>query len=293
MIDDLRSMAIFAETVRLGSFRAAAQSLELSPSVVSYHISQLEQRLGNALLYRSTRSLKLTHEGEQLFESAEQMLELAREGLEKVQPQSGSPSGRLKLALPSVLIRSPWTRKVADFARRYPDIELQISSTDERQNIVQEGVDLAFRIGTMEDSAIKFRRLGNIERKLVCSADYYRQHTTPKTPRDLSEWQWIRLSMLPRERTLKTPGRKAVTVQFKNCVSVNSVELMTQFCRFGLGVATPPSFLVEAAINEGELVELLPGWSVDPIPVYAVWPENVSAHSNAKLLLKYLIDEPD
>ncbi|NIB41741.1 LysR family transcriptional regulator [Pseudomaricurvus alkylphenolicus] len=286
-------MAIFAETVRLGSFRAAAQSLDLSPSVVSYHISQLEQRLGNALLYRSTRSLKLTHEGEQLFESAEQMLELARTGLAKVQPQADVPSGRLKLALPSVLIRSPWARKVADFAHQYPGIELQISSTDERQNIVQEGVDLAFRIGAMEDSAIKSRRLGNIERKLVCSADYYHRHTPPKTPRDLSDWQWIRLSMLPRERTLKKPGRKPVTVQFVNCVSVNSVELMTQFCRFGLGVATPPDYLVDEAITESELVELLPDWSVDPIPVYAVWPENVSAHSNAMLLLKSLIDKPD
>ena len=293
MIDDLRSMAIFAETVRLGSFRAAAQSLDLSPSVVSYHISQLEQRLGNALLYRSTRSLKLTHEGEQLFESAEQMLELARAGMAKVQPQTDTPTGRLKLALPSVLIRSPWARKVADFARRYPGIELQISSTDERQNIIQEGVDLAFRIGAMQDSAIKSRRLGKIERKLVCSADYYRRHTAPKTPRDLSDWQWIRLSMLPRERTLKKSGRKPATVQFENCVSVNSVELMTQFCRFGLGVATPPGFLVNDALAEGELVELLPDWSVDSIPVYAVWPENVSVHSNAMLLLRHFVDKFD
>lgn len=106
MIDDLRAMAIFAQTIKQGSFRGAAKTLKLSPSVVSYHISQLEKRIGSALIYSSTRNLSLTHEGSLLYQHAQQMMDAARQGLSMVSAQQSLLSGKLTISLPSALTRA-------------------------------------------------------------------------------------------------------------------------------------------------------------------------------------------
>ena len=105
MIDELRAMAIFAETVKQGSFRGAAKVLHLSPSVISHHVSTLEKKVGTALIYRSTRKLSLTHEGEVLYKHASIMLEQAQTGLSKIIPDTLEPTGKLTITMPSVLSR--------------------------------------------------------------------------------------------------------------------------------------------------------------------------------------------
>lgn len=291
MIDDLRAMAIFAETIRQGSFRAAADSLGLSPSVVSYHITRLEERIGTALIYRSTRKLSLTTKGEVLYLHARQMLEMAQSGLNKVTPDQETARGKLRLTLPSVLTRAPITTRIADFVKRYPQVALEVICTDERQDLIEQGIDLAIRVGQMEDSTLKARQIGEIPRRLVCAPEYLRQQTSPGGPGDLSHWQWIKLAMLPDSRTLIGPDNTPVECTFSPHTVVNTVELMTQFCIHGLGLATPPDFLIEPALKTGALVEPLPGWRVAPIPVYAVWPANVSESSNTRLLLNTLESE--
>jgi len=288
MIDELRAMAIFAETIRQGSFRAAADTLGLSPSVVSYHITQLETRIGTALIYRSTRKISLTAEGEVLYQHAQQMLEVAQIGLSKVTPDQEVAKGRLRITFPSVLTRAPITASIAGFVKRYPQIELQVVCTDERQDLIEQGIDLAIRVGGMEDSALKAKQIGEIPRRLVCAPEYLRQQLPPSEPQQLNRWQWIKLAMLPDSRTLIGPDNTQVDCAFSPHTVVNTVELMTQFCIHGLGLATPPDFLVEQALKAGELVEPLPGWRVSPIPVYAVWPANVTEGSNTRRLLRWL-----
>lgn len=301
MIDDLRAIAIFAETVRQGSFRGAAKVLGLSPSVVSYHISQLEKHIGNALIYRSTRKISLTHEGETLYQHALDMLDAAQLGLSKVTPDNYQPSGKLLITLPSVLSHCAISEKIASFVKQHPQIDLNVLCTDTRQNLIEEGIDLAIRAGSMEDSALKSRCIGALQRRLVCSWDYWQQATKESqsqclddkhlTPKDLTHWQWIKLAMLPNSRSLTGPEGETVTIEFTSQTTVNNVELMTQFCRHGLGLATPPAFLVNKDIQAGTLVEVLPDWQVEPIPLYAVWPANVSINSNAKHFLNYLTDQ--
>ncbi len=291
MIDELRAMAIFAETVRQGSFRGAARALGLSPSVVSYHVSQLEKQIGTALIYRSTRKLSLTHEGQVLYQHTQQMLAAAQQGLSEVSADSTEPSGKLTITLPSALSRSPLAMQLAGFIKRYPQVELNVLCTDERQNLIEQGIDLAIRAGGLEDSGLKTRRIGHVARTLVCAPEYLAGKAVPQTPAQLDEHPWIRLAMLADRRTLVGPQGQAVDIRFAAQTTVNSVELMTQFCIQGLGVATPPDFLVEDALAAGQLVELLPEWSVQTMPLYALWPANVAANANARRLLAYL-DEP-
>jgi len=290
MIDNMRAIAIFAEVAKKGSFRAASRSLQLAPSVVSYHVNQLEASLGNALLYRSTRKLSLTHEGQVLYQYASKMIDAAQHGLSAVTAGNPIPVGSLRVTLPTALIQASVTREIARFSKLFPGIEMQINYTDTHLDLVANGIDLAIRAGEMGDSNLKSRRLGAIARKLVCSPDYYSTHPVPTGPRDLKFWNWIRLEMLPDTRRFQR-DKKSRQVKMKTHVSVDSVEAMSQLCRYGLGLATPPDYLVAAAIANNELIEVLPEWQVEPILIYAVWHGNVTKNSNIRRLLDFLIND--
>lgn len=288
LIDDLRAMAIFAETIKQGSFKGAANKLNLSPSVVSYHVSQLEARVGNALIYRSTRKLSLTSEGEVLFRHAETMLGAAELGLGLVSANRETPSGVLRITVPTSLTRGALATRLAAFKLAFPDIELIVTYTDTRQDLIEGAIDLAVRVGRMGDSALMARHIGEMERKLVCSPAYYEAQPKPEKPEDLGGWDWIRHSMLPGKRTL-VKGEEHVSLHFSSSISVNNVDAMAQLSLQGLGLSTPPVSFVEHMIESGDLVEVLPNWTVESIPIYAVWPGNVSSASNAKLLLNHLL----
>ena len=288
MIDDLRAIAIFAEMARQGSFRGAAKVLGLSPSVVSYHVSQLEKHVGTALVYRSTRKLSLTHEGEILYQHARDMLASASEGLSKISTENNEPGGKLTITLPSALTRAPINREIAEFCKLHRGIELHILYTDVRQDLIANGIDIAIRVGDMMDSSLKSKRIGQVERKLVCSPDYWTQQVEPNHPQDLASWHWIKLAMLPSSRSLINADKQSEQITFNSQVTVDNVEAMAQFCILGLGLATPPDFLVEEPLASGTLVEVLQEWRVEPIPLYAVWHANASGNSNIRRLLNYL-----
>ena len=288
MIDDLRAMAIFAEMARQGSFRGAAKVLGLSPSVVSYHVSQLENHVGTALVYRSTRKLSLTYEGEILYQHARDMLTSAREGLSKVSTDNKEPSGKLTVTLPSALTRAPVNCEIAEFCKLHRGIDVHILYTDVLQDLIANGIDIALRVGDMIDSSLKSKRIGQVDRKLVCSPDYWAQQVEPNHPQDLASWHWIKMAMLPSSRSLTNANKQSEQIIFDSQLTVDNVEAMTQFCILGLGLATPPDFLVEEPLASGTLVEVLQDWQVEPIPLYAVWHANASSNSNIRRLLNYL-----
>ena len=130
--------------------------------------------------------------------------------------------------------------------------------------------------------------IGQVERKLVCSPDYRAQSGKPIHPQDLATWHWIKLAMLPNHRRLVNASQHIEQINFNSHVTVDNVEAMTQFCLLGLGVATPPAFLVDEPLINGTLIQLLPKWQVEPIPLYAVWHANASGNSNIRRLLNHL-----
>lgn len=158
MIDELRQIFIFAKTVDHGSFRAAAKALRLSPSVVSHHVGQLEQSLGTALLYRSTRKLSLTPDGERLLSAAHTMIEAVEAGVQDIANQTRHVSGILRLTVPAVLGQSDLTDQFARFAVAYPQVRIDIDYSDSRRDIIGDGYDVAIRIGDLEDSSLKFTK---------------------------------------------------------------------------------------------------------------------------------------
>lgn len=171
----------------------------------------------------------------------------------------------------------------------HPCLNLKLFYTDNKQDLIHKGIDLAFRAGEMNDSNLMCKRIGEINRKLVCSYNYFKENKNPTTPLDLAKWNWIKLDMLPNHRTLINSDGEKYEITFESNISVNNVEAMTQLCINDEGIATPPDFLIEREIKNNVLVELLPSWKVEPIPLYAVWPSNIFQNSTAKRLLDFLI----
>ncbi|WP_185843477.1 LysR family transcriptional regulator [Pseudoalteromonas luteoviolacea] len=288
MIDDLKSIAIFATVVEQGSFRGAARKLKLSPSVVSYHITALEKKLDAALLYRSTRKLSLTSQGRKLQKVSETMLYTVEQGLLSISEQNETLSGKLTISLPTALTRSYYSRSLANFCKQHPSLKVDIIYSDIFENLIEKGIDIAIRAGELPSSDLKSKRLGQIERKLVCHPKLLEQQTPPKQPQDLIQIPWVKLSSLPAKRRLTHPIHESVEIEFIHNVSVNSVEGMTQLCIDGLGAATPPAYLVSDYLNTGALIELIPDWRVSPIPVFAIWPNNAMKKSATMRLVAHL-----
>jgi DNA-binding transcriptional LysR family regulator len=291
MINELKAMAIFVEVIKKGSFRAAAKTLELSPSVVSYHVAGLEERVGTALLYRSTRKLSLTSEGEVLYDKANQMMLAAEQGLSLLSNQQHQPAGNVCVSLPSALSDSPINQTIAKFALQFPKIKLTLNYSDDQKDLIGKGVDLAIRAGSLKDSTLKSRSLGEIERRLVCSPEYLKSKTSPFHPSELSEWDWIGLEQLPARRVLSKNKSESFEVNFDKRIIVDCVEAMSQFCQSGLGLATLAEYQANQLIEQGELVEVLPDWRVESIPLYLVWPDNVSEFSATRRLIRFLVNE--
>lgn len=293
MIDQLRALALFAKTVECGSFRAAAGELGLSPSVVSHQISQLETQLGVALLYRSTRRLSLTHEGEKLFTSAQTMLEAAQDGLNRIARHTAEPSGRLSVTAPATFARHPLVQDIAAFTRAYPKVALAIRFSDLQQDLIAEGIDLAIRVGTLPDSSLKAKKISTVVRKLVAAPAYLAQRNVSEKrelsdPEELRDWDWLGLSMRPDYKLFANDRGETRRIEFQPHITTDSVDAVCQLATAGLGLATPPDFLADPEIAAGHLVELLPQWSVDSLPVYAVWPPNAPRESLTHRFIRFL-----
>ncbi len=284
MINELKAMAIFAEVVKNGSFNKAAKLLTLSPSVVSYHITQLEKKTGSALLYRSTRKLTLSHEGEVFYQQVLQMLAAANKGMNLLAESQNEPAGKITLSLPTALSISPINDVIAEFATKHPKVTINLHFSDSNSDNIDDKVDLIIRAGQLKDSDLKAVQLGMIKRQLVCSPDYYQKHIPPTVPTDLTTWLWLKLAQLPNKRTFLSSS-SSQEVEFNSQISVNSVEAIYQYCLRGNGLAVLAKSQVHADLESGKLIPVLPHWQVESLPLYALWPNNLKETSVTKILL--------
>lgn len=286
MLDHLRSLAVFAKVVELGSFRAAARALSLSPSVVSHHVSELERRLSLPLLYRSTRRLALTPDGEQLVVAARAMVDAAEQGLDALSGHGHTPTGALRVTAPAFLAETRFSADLAAFSAACPKVSLTVSFTDAPRDLLRDGFDLALRIGRLADSTHKTRKLADMRRLLVGSPGYVGARKPPKAPRDLETWDFMQLSSRPPELTLTAPGRRApVVIAFTPKLAVDSAAALRELAIAGAGLVTLPEVTVRADVASGRLVEVLPTWQAAVLGVYAVWPSNAQ---RAGLTLRFV-----
>lgn len=289
MIDQLRQMAIFAKTIDHGSFRGAAKELRLSPSVVSHHISQLEEHLGVALMYRSTRKLTLTPQGERLLNATRNMLEAAEGEFLEISSSANEPSGALRLTAPSVSSQSQLIDAIAAFSKTYPRIRLSLDFSDSRRDLIDDGFDIAIRMGFDAKNSATSRVLFHVERKLVASKKYLSSRPTISTPKQLQDWEWLGLSPVQNVPLSFRKGRaRPVTIKPEILLSSNDAQALYRLARAGAGLAILPEFLARDDNKTGEIIYVLPEWQVKAIDAYAVWPANAPKNGLVRLLLDEL-----
>lgn len=288
MIDKLRSIAIFSTVVDQGSFRAAALHLGLAPSRVSEVVSGLEKELGVTLLYRSTRQISLTNEGRHLHAKAEDMLRAAEEGLDAINPHSKEPSGALRITAPAFVAQTNLMDSFSQFSATYPKVDLNFDFSDRPSALIRDGFDVAIRAGWLTDSDLMARTIGRVERFLVASPGYVAQMPPPAHPKDLEAWQWIRFVMRANQTELTSDGGETVTVLGKSRISVNAAEALYEFAARGMGLSAIPEHLACRGFDRGDLVHVLPKWSLQPLGLHAVWPNQVRKENLTMTFVRFL-----
>lgn len=288
MIDRLRQMAIFAKTIDHGSFRGAAAELNLSPSVVSHHISQLEEHLGVALIYRSTRKLTLTREGERLLAATRKMLEAVEGELLALSGSSAEPSGELRVTLPSVLSQSVLTDHLAAFSKAYPKIQLTLDYSDTRRELIDDGFDFAIRMKPNAKTSATSRKLFKTRRRLVSSPAYIADQAKADRPDALLTWDWLVLSPVRSIPLVFQNGSETIRIRPETRVFTSDARALYRLARAGAGLALVPEFLAEEDVAAGRMDYVLPEWELPPIDVFAVWPSNAPKHGLIHLALNAL-----
>ncbi|MEO0752798.1 MAG: LysR family transcriptional regulator [Pseudomonadota bacterium] len=282
-------MAIFAKVIDHGSFRGAARELRLSPSVVSHHITQLEESIGVALLYRSTRKLTLTKEGQRLLIAAQNMLEAVESELVSLSVSANVPSGELRLTLPSVLSASPLVERLAEFANENSRIKLFLDFSDMRLSLIEDGYDIAIRMKPKAKNSATSRKLFSVERKLVASSEYLTNRPSPNQPSDLLGWDWMALTPVQNIPVrFSKQGHEAISFKPEARIFANDAKALFQLVSAGNGLAILPEFLLRQDVQNGRLQYVLTDWSLGSIDIFAEWPANAPKHGLIHLLLNWL-----
>ena len=291
MIEKLRSMAIFAAVVDQTSFRGAAQKLGLAPSRVSEVVSSLEAELGVTLLYRTTRQISLTHEGRLLYEKTQEMLEAAELGLDAISSVSKEPSGSLRVSAPAFVAQTHVMEAFSKFADKYPHVDLTFDFSDEATNLIKDGYDVAIKAGRLTESELLSRKIATTQRILVASPSYASTKEIPSRPEDVEAWDWVGFVMRSGPTLMTGPGGEKVSINGKTRVMVNSVEALYEFTSHGLGVTAIPEHFARRGFERGDLVHILPDWSLSQIGLYALWPNQSRRENLTTLFVRFLARE--
>lgn len=288
MIDHLKQMAIFARVVDEGSFRGAALDLNLSPSRVSETVSELEAYLGTTLLHRTTRKIALTNEGRMFYGRVVDMLHSAEAGLNELNALSQEPVGALRISLPAFLGSGPLTAAVASFTKLHPNVSISVVYSDNRLALLEEGFDMSIRAGWLDDSSMMSRKLGEGQRMLVAGTQYAADRPVPKRPKDMEGWTWIRYKNRPDTMVFSSPKGKQEGVTGHAQIDVDSIDALYHLATKDAGATVLPSFMAQRGLAAGELVQLLPDWSLEPLGIYAVWPDKSRRESLTLSFVRYL-----
>jgi DNA-binding transcriptional LysR family regulator len=293
MLPNLKALGVFAKVAETGSFAQASKALNISAPVVSQHISQLEETLDTALVYRSTRSLTLTDAGQKLARYANDMLDAAESGLETLQSDVREYSGNLSITAPSFLASPGFSKELIAFSEKYPNVNLRISYSTEIVNLIDSGFDMAIRIGNLPDSNLRARKLMDGFAEIFASPDLIEKYGMPSTPQDLinGNYPWL-IPPMWEELCLHRVGdlEDVVNIPLKGRFCLDNGEAEKQLALLGAGIGLLPKMYVEKELNEGSLVQLLPDWISPPVGVYAVWPQNAGSRSLTRLFIEHFLE---
>lgn len=303
-LDRLLAMNVFVNVVECGSFARAAERLDISTSAVSRHVAELEGHLNTRLLNRTTRRLSLTESGQAYFERVLQLLA----DLEEVEAVAGSgaakPKGTIRLTCSINFGIKHLAPAMGVFQSAHPEVLFDISVSDRFVDLVEEGLDLAVRIGDLGNANLIARKIGQMQLTACAAPAYLKAHGTPRHPRELVKHNCLTYEYAPvkhqwtfRERAAGKAGSAAgnraaeeVTVRVSGSVHGNNGELLAAVAADGVGIVFEPDFIVNDYIQSGRLVPILKNWLPAPSSIYAVYPSRRHLSAKVRTFVDFLAE---
>ncbi|RWA71769.1 LysR family transcriptional regulator [Mesorhizobium sp.] len=290
----LDNIAVFVRVVELGNLSAAGRDMRISPAVASNRIKELEKHLGVRLFNRTTRQLMPTEHGTVFYTGAKQVLDAITDAEAAVAALSGQPRGTIKVTAPLGLGRRLIASGIPDFHDKYPDIEVRLRLSDHNVDIMKEGIDVAFRLGIIEDSSLRMRGIMDCERVLVAAPKYLEARGEPVEPQELIGKKHDCLMLRyagTREYvwTLQTPNG-VQKLEVHGPYDTDDGDVLTGWALSGRGIINKPRFEVEPFIRDQRLKVILAKTPPTPVQLAAVYPHKKLQDPKVRLLLDFMAD---
>ncbi|GGW90032.1 LysR family transcriptional regulator [Alteromonas halophila] len=295
-MDKIKALQAFTAVVKTGSFTGAAEYLNTSVQLISKYITQLESQLDVRLLNRTTRRVSVTEPGSTYAKQAQQVLEQLEDMDVMLADAQRSVSGTLKISAPISFASSHFTGLINAFSTAYPRLNIDLQLNDRKVDIVEEGYDLALRIGTLRDSSLVAKRITSISLHVCAAPDYLARLGTPQTPEELKGHHYLRYSLLDDDSQhlhsiLMRHGKKS------GGITCNNGDVLVSLAASGMGIAIQPDFLCANAIRSGALREVLRAYRPPPLGLYALYPHRQLISSKVSQFIqfatRYYTDPPD
>lgn len=271
-MDRLHLMTVYVAVAEEQSFAAGARRLGMSPPAVTRAVTKLEERLGVRLLERTTRHVRVTEAGRRYLDDARRILAELDEADEAAAGSGAAPRGHLSVTAPMLFGRLHVTPGIVDYLQRYPHMEVSALFVDRVVNLVEEGIDVAVRIGELPDSSMRAAPVGQVRRVFVASPAYLARHGAPRTPQELTAHTIVGANgsnVAPEWRFMEQGGAARV-MRMQPRLLVNSNDAVIEAVKLGLGIARLLSYQAAAALASGELQLVLEDYATPPVPIHIV-----------------------
>ncbi len=289
-MEDFAAISAFVRVVEAKSFAAAAAQLGMTPSGVSRAVSRLEESLGARLLYRSTRSLRLTDDGASFHARCKEILADLAEATEALGYAARKPTGKLRIGVPASVGRTVIIPRLAEFEQRYPDIRLELSMCDYPYDLNEEGIDCAVRVGPLEDSSLIARKIGYLRNVIIASPEYLARYGAPQSLDDLKNHRcinYVQPNGRPRQWQFDTPSGQ-VGVDIDAHILINDAESVIQAVVSGLGITQAPHVIASCMLDFGKLELVMTDTISTGKPVWIVYPQKKHLSARVQAFIEWV-----
>ena len=290
-MDRLSNMEAFVQVAASGSFTAAARRLRRSKSLVSRQIAALEGEVGTRLFHRTTRALSLTEEGKAYHERISRILGELDEANLSISRLRETPRGRLRLNAPMSFGFLHLAAAVPDFLARHPEVELDVTMNDRYVDLVEEGFDVAIRLGRLADSSLVARKVAPMRRVICASPGYLDRPGPPPGPEGLRPDRRPAYTLNPPAREWRfVDGSRPIAVAIEGPLRANNGDILRTAAIRGLGIASLPSFIVGNDLRVGALISILEPFIVQDAGVYAVYPHSRHLSPKVRAFVDFMVE---
>lgn len=291
-MDQLSAMRVFVRVVETGNFTRAAATLSMPKTTVTNSVQSLEAKLKTTLLNRTTRRVIVTTDGALYYERAIQILSELDELDNSLSNSQSQPSGKLRVEMAGAFADLVVIPALCDFYQRYPRIKLDIGVGDRLVDYIAENVDCALRGGTPSDQSLIARKVGEMSMKVCAAPLYLQKYGMPREPEDLlRDHVAVGYLMAQSGRVLDldfVSDSRSIEITPNYILSVNDARSYVNAAIGGLGIAVAPGFMINAALESGALIDVLPEWRIEPVPLYIVYPQRRHLSNKVRVFVDWL-----